>query len=101
MSEAWHSIMTTDPLADSDEEPHDEHVRLDYSALFCFFLLLRASKLIIHLQYAVEKFCRDIQVWARFQIDRIMRLEECTLTLLTIDNEFRAKMLYFRVHQLD
>lgn len=31
MSEAWHSIMTTDPLADSDEEPHDEHARRDYS----------------------------------------------------------------------
>lgn len=37
MSEAWHSIMTTDPLADSDEEPHDEHARLDYSALLLFF----------------------------------------------------------------
>lgn len=77
MSEAWHSIMTTDPLADSDEEPHDEHARLDYSALL-FFLLMRASKLIMHLQYAAERFCRDTQVWARFQIERVIGPEECT-----------------------
>ncbi|KAF8633949.1 hypothetical protein AX15_001132 [Amanita polypyramis BW_CC] len=31
VEQAWYSIMTTDPLADSDEEPHDEHSRLDYS----------------------------------------------------------------------
>jgi hypothetical protein len=29
-SEAWYTAMTTDPLADSDEEA-DEHTRLDYS----------------------------------------------------------------------
>ena len=27
--EAWQSVMTSDPLADSDEEMLDEHVRLD------------------------------------------------------------------------
>ncbi|KAK2461765.1 hypothetical protein APHAL10511_006228 [Amanita phalloides] len=30
IEQAWYSIMTTDPLADSDEEPHDEHARRDY-----------------------------------------------------------------------
>jgi hypothetical protein len=29
--DAWHNVMTADPLADSDEENPDEHVRLDYS----------------------------------------------------------------------
>ncbi len=43
MSEAWHSIMTTDPLADSDEEPHDEHARRDYSE--GSFLSFHVSKL--------------------------------------------------------
>lgn len=28
--DAWHTINTTDPLLDSDEENPDEHVRLDY-----------------------------------------------------------------------
>ena len=60
---------------------------------------MRASKLIMHLQYAAERFCRDTQVWARFQIERVIGPEECTL--FTIGNEFRAKVLYFRVHQLD
>ncbi|OJA11739.1 hypothetical protein AZE42_02926 [Rhizopogon vesiculosus] len=29
-SDAWHTVMTTDPLVDSDEECHDGHVRTDY-----------------------------------------------------------------------
>jgi len=31
LQHAWHSINTTDPLLDSDEENQDEHIRLDYS----------------------------------------------------------------------
>lgn len=30
LQHAWHIVMTTDPLMDSDEENADEHVRLDY-----------------------------------------------------------------------
>jgi len=29
--QAWHLVITTDPLVDSDEEQPDEHVRLDYT----------------------------------------------------------------------
>ncbi|OAX44820.1 hypothetical protein K503DRAFT_764708 [Rhizopogon vinicolor AM-OR11-026] len=30
LQHAWHTVMTTDPLVDSDEECHDGHVRTDY-----------------------------------------------------------------------
>ncbi|OAX44814.1 hypothetical protein K503DRAFT_852379 [Rhizopogon vinicolor AM-OR11-026] len=30
-ADAWQVVTSTDPLVDSDEELHDEHVRLDYS----------------------------------------------------------------------
>lgn len=30
-SDAWHTVLTSDPLVDSDEECPDEHLRLDYS----------------------------------------------------------------------
>ncbi|KAG1755075.1 uncharacterized protein EDB91DRAFT_271327 [Suillus paluster] len=30
LQHAWHTVMTTDPLVDSDEECHDSHVRTDY-----------------------------------------------------------------------
>jgi len=30
LEHAWHVVLTTDPLVDSDEETGDEHVRLDY-----------------------------------------------------------------------
>ncbi|KAJ8596536.1 hypothetical protein M405DRAFT_153221 [Rhizopogon salebrosus TDB-379] len=31
LQHAWQVVTSTDPLADSDDELHDEHVRLDYS----------------------------------------------------------------------
>lgn len=31
-SDAWHTVMTTDPLIDSDEECRDGYVRTDYGA---------------------------------------------------------------------
>jgi hypothetical protein len=37
-SDAWHTVMTTDPLVDSDEECHDGHVRTDYSTSISFHL---------------------------------------------------------------
>ena len=30
LAEAWHVVMTNDPLEDSDNEPTDEDKRLDY-----------------------------------------------------------------------
>jgi hypothetical protein len=33
--EAWHIATTTDPLADSDEENPNQHVRHDYSVYTC------------------------------------------------------------------
>ncbi|KAJ8596530.1 hypothetical protein M405DRAFT_153406 [Rhizopogon salebrosus TDB-379] len=30
LQHAWHTVMTTDPLIDSDEECHDGHIRTDY-----------------------------------------------------------------------
>ncbi|KAG0709072.1 hypothetical protein DFH29DRAFT_890391 [Suillus ampliporus] len=30
LQHAWHTVMNTDPLVDSDEECHDSHVRTDY-----------------------------------------------------------------------
>lgn len=32
-TDAWHLVSTTDPLADSDDDNADEHVRLDYGKL--------------------------------------------------------------------
>ncbi|KAJ7706463.1 hypothetical protein B0H17DRAFT_1037343 [Mycena rosella] len=31
LDQAWHTVMTYDPLVDSDEESQDEHVRLEYT----------------------------------------------------------------------
>jgi hypothetical protein len=42
LTDAWHVIATSDPLADSDEEDEDEHVRRDHGsyAPSCFVELL-------------------------------------------------------------
>lgn len=31
ITDAWHTVLNSDPLVDSDEECPDEHLRLDYS----------------------------------------------------------------------
>ncbi|KAJ6627202.1 hypothetical protein B0H10DRAFT_2173703 [Mycena sp. CBHHK59/15] len=31
LQQAWHTVMTYDPLIDSDEESQDEHIRLEYT----------------------------------------------------------------------
>jgi len=31
LEQAWHTVMTYDPLIDSDEESQDEHVQLEYT----------------------------------------------------------------------
>ena len=33
ITDAWHTVLNSDPLVDSDEECPDEHLRLDYSEL--------------------------------------------------------------------
>lgn len=32
-TEAWHTVMTYDPLIDSDDESQDENIQLEYSAI--------------------------------------------------------------------
>lgn len=39
-TDAWHTVLNSDPLVDSDEECPDEHLRLDYSRplMRCVFM---------------------------------------------------------------
>jgi hypothetical protein len=34
LADAWHTVLNSDPLVDSDEECPDEHLRVDYSRSF-------------------------------------------------------------------
>lgn len=40
ITDAWHTVLNSDPLVDSDEECPDEHLRLDYSGFLtlCIFV---------------------------------------------------------------
>ena len=47
ITDAWHTVLNSDPLMDSDEECPDEHLRLDYSGplmyqLQCLCMLIKA-----------------------------------------------------------
>ncbi|KAJ7492884.1 hypothetical protein FB451DRAFT_554715 [Mycena latifolia] len=43
LQHAWHVIATSDPLADSDEEPDDEHVRRDHAQRLAIIARVRGK----------------------------------------------------------
>lgn len=45
ITDAWHTVLNSDPLVDSDEECPDEHLRLDYSGslMRCIFTYMLIS----------------------------------------------------------
>jgi hypothetical protein len=60
-TDAWHNIMTSDPLIDSDEESPDEHTRLDYCQLL----------LSVIISFATAEFispARRLDVLSRLQV---------------------------------
>ncbi|PFH54660.1 hypothetical protein AMATHDRAFT_185387 [Amanita thiersii Skay4041] len=78
LEQAWHSIMTTDPLVDSDEELQDEHARRDYGEIRSLTYINVHPEAHFTRKYAVGKFSSDIRAFQAYQNSRVdCSMNEC------------------------